>query len=180
MTDIDHLVEALWLAFELEDNACVDREMDLIDTGGHYETFSMRRVAARVLAYLEPNDDGQFPTQTEMDAEDREDYYRIISWIRENRPDTRLAGEHPADWIIRVLDMSPKLIETIEELRAVPRNPLLCAGPLLKCNQYPDFGAIYEGNDDGTWNNYDDPKQGHVAPEDINLPALLLYVPSPD
>lgn len=41
--------DAIWEGFEAEDNACVDREMDLIDTGGSYETFSMERVAQHVL-----------------------------------------------------------------------------------------------------------------------------------
>lgn len=44
--------EAIWEGFEAEDNAYVDREMDVIDTGGHYETFSMKRVAQHVIDKL--------------------------------------------------------------------------------------------------------------------------------
>lgn len=49
------VVDAIWEGFEAEDSACVDREMDLIDTGGHYETFSMQRVAENVLKRLAEN-----------------------------------------------------------------------------------------------------------------------------
>lgn len=52
MTLIDVVVDGIWEGFENEDNACVDRAMDLIDTGGHFETFSMPRVAQRVLDSL--------------------------------------------------------------------------------------------------------------------------------
>lgn len=48
----DAIVDAIWEGFEAEDNACVDREMDLIDTGGTYETFSMKRVAEHVIEKL--------------------------------------------------------------------------------------------------------------------------------
>jgi hypothetical protein len=44
-----------------------------------------------------------YPSQAQMDAEDREDYYRLIGWLRENREDTRLAGENGVDWAIRLL-----------------------------------------------------------------------------
>lgn len=52
MNLIDTVTDAIWEGFEAEDNACVDRSMDLIDTGGQWETFSMPRVAQHVLDNL--------------------------------------------------------------------------------------------------------------------------------
>jgi hypothetical protein len=49
MNLIDTVTDAIWEGFEAEDNACVDRSMDLIDTG---ETFSMSRVAQHLLDNL--------------------------------------------------------------------------------------------------------------------------------
>lgn len=50
MTDLIKIVEdAIWKGFEADDNACVDREMDLIDTGGTYETFNMTTIASGVV-----------------------------------------------------------------------------------------------------------------------------------
>lgn len=54
MTDLVKIVaEGIWEGFELEDNAYVDRKMDLIDTGGTYETFSMDRVASAVIRKMQ-------------------------------------------------------------------------------------------------------------------------------
>lgn len=37
--------DLLWAAFEKADNCCADRELDVIDTGGHFESFRMSQVA---------------------------------------------------------------------------------------------------------------------------------------
>lgn len=36
--------DLLWAAFEKADNCCADRELDVIDTGGHFESFRMSQV----------------------------------------------------------------------------------------------------------------------------------------
>lgn len=52
MNLLETVVDAIWGGFAAEDNACVDREMDLIDTGGSWEVFSMQRVAQHVIDKL--------------------------------------------------------------------------------------------------------------------------------
>ncbi len=49
---IDTIVNAIWEGFEADDNCYADRKMDVIDTGGHFETFSMERIAEHVLLAL--------------------------------------------------------------------------------------------------------------------------------
>lgn len=39
-----NLADLLWAAFDKADNCCVDRELDVIDTGGHFESFRMSQV----------------------------------------------------------------------------------------------------------------------------------------
>jgi hypothetical protein len=51
------------------------------------------------------DEESPYPTQAQMDAEDREDLYRLIAWMRENREDTRLAGENCVDWAIRIMSV---------------------------------------------------------------------------
>jgi len=56
------------------------------------------------------DDESPYPTQDELNAEDAQYFYRIIAKVRESFPESRLAGEDPADWVIRVLDcLSRKL-----------------------------------------------------------------------
>lgn len=57
MSLLETVVDAIWEGFEAEDNACVDREMDLIDTGGSWEVFSMTRVAQHVIDKLGLHED---------------------------------------------------------------------------------------------------------------------------
>lgn len=53
MSDLtDQIADALWDAFEAADNCFTDREMDVIDTGGNYESFRMRQVAQCLIAAL--------------------------------------------------------------------------------------------------------------------------------
>ena len=49
------------------------------------------------------DDESPYPTQEEMNAEDARELYRLTDWLRENREDTRLAGEFAVDWAIRLL-----------------------------------------------------------------------------
>lgn len=49
---VARVVDAIWEGFEAEDYAYADRQMDIIDTGGNYETFSMERVAQHVIHRL--------------------------------------------------------------------------------------------------------------------------------
>lgn len=49
MNLVDAIANAIWEGFEADPNAHADREMDVIDTGGHYEVFSMERIAEHVL-----------------------------------------------------------------------------------------------------------------------------------
>lgn len=51
-TVADVLCEALWSGFMAADNCYADPEMDIIDTGGNYEAFSMRQVTEHVLRFL--------------------------------------------------------------------------------------------------------------------------------
>ena len=53
------------------------------------------------------SDESPFPTQAEMNEEDAKDFWSIVHWLADNRPETRLAGEPPADWIIRLLSQTP-------------------------------------------------------------------------
>lgn len=68
-------------------------------------------------------------------------------------------------------DTAARRIETVKALRAIPRNPMVSDGPLIKART----GEICEGNDDGTWYDYDRGKS--VECEYIPLPAVLLWEP---
>lgn len=46
----------IWEAFEQAENCYVDREMDVIDTGGHYESFRMKPIAEYVLKTFEDDE----------------------------------------------------------------------------------------------------------------------------
>ena len=48
-------------------------------------------------------DESPYPTQQEIDAEDAQELHRLTAWLRDNREDTRLAGENCVDWAIRLL-----------------------------------------------------------------------------
>ncbi len=124
LNPIDALADAIWHGFENANNACVDRGMDIIDTGGSYEAFSMEEVAAVAL----------------------ERFYENC------------------------------IIKTVEELKAIPTSPELLCGALIKCPGYLSFGDVYELCDDGTWDRLgNDPER--LKPEDVPLPAVLLYLP---
>lgn len=64
-------------------------------------------------------DESRYSTQAEMDAEDREEYYRLIAWLRENREETRLAGENCIEWAIRCM-VTPE--RKLAEIRAIAAN----------------------------------------------------------
>lgn len=100
---------------------------------------------------------GAHPSITE---ETRERYRRIA--------DAVIAAYHEAHWI-----------ETVEQLRAITPRPDLVAGALIKVNSAPHFGAVFELNDDGTWNNYDDTSEAErrIKAEDVPLPVRLLWTP---
>lgn len=50
---VDIIEDALWEGFEAADNCYCDRTMDVIDTGGNYESFRMAPVAQHVLDAIE-------------------------------------------------------------------------------------------------------------------------------
>jgi hypothetical protein len=54
-------------------------------------------------ARLTDRDECPYPAQAELDAQDREELFRLIAWMRENREDTRLGGENCVDWAIRLI-----------------------------------------------------------------------------
>lgn len=84
---------------------------------------------------------------------------------------------HRAEEVSKALDEA-RWITTVDELKAIARNPEILAGPLIKGYSFASLGGVYEGNDDGTWGDYDDPKDDRrVEPEDVPLPALLLWEP---
>ena len=71
------------------------------------------------------------------------------------------------------------VIETVEQLRGIKPRPDLASGALIRVSGYPFFGAVFELNDDGTWNNFDrnDESEARIAPEDVPLPVELLWTP---
>ena len=51
--------------------------------------------------------ESRHPTQAAMPAmvaEDASELHRLVTWLGENRPETRLAGENLVDWTIRLLN----------------------------------------------------------------------------
>ncbi len=77
----------------------------------------------------------------------------------------------------QIAEIVHPVITTVEELKAIETTPELCAGALIKCNGVPSFGAVFELNDDGTWNNFDEKDGGRTAVEDVPLPATLIWHP---
>lgn len=73
-------------------------------------------------------------------------------------------------------------ITTLCELKALKPRPDLIVGVLIRAQGVPAFGAVYELNDDGTWNNFDalNPSEQRTAPEDVPLPAVVLWTPGDD
>jgi hypothetical protein len=53
MNIVETIVNAIWEGFEAEDNCFVNRQMDVIDTGGYFETFDMTKIAEHVLKRLD-------------------------------------------------------------------------------------------------------------------------------
>jgi len=49
---LTNLEDLLWAAFGKADNCFVDREMDVIDTGGHFESFRMSQVVEHLRELL--------------------------------------------------------------------------------------------------------------------------------
>ncbi|AXN43434.1 hypothetical protein MM1218R_01486 [Mycobacterium marinum] len=71
-------------------------------------------------------------------------------------------------------------VDTVEQLKSLnPRPDLPYDGVLIKCFGCPAFGGVFELNNDGTWNDFDGVEPGHdrVLPEDIPLPAVVIWDP---
>jgi hypothetical protein len=77
---VERITEALWAAFRAADNCFVDEAMDVIDTGGNYESFRMEQVAAHLVQALglqpeigvseEPDDDWELEPSAWRDDDD--------------------------------------------------------------------------------------------------------------
>lgn len=52
MTLVDRLTDVLWDAFTTVPNCYADRKMDVIDTGGNYESFRMQHIAEHLIGVL--------------------------------------------------------------------------------------------------------------------------------
>lgn len=72
-----------------------------------------------------------------------------------------------------------KRIETVEQLKQLQPRPDLINGVLIRAMGVPSFGGVLELNDDGTWNDFDSQQPGgdRTAPEDVPLPAYVLWEP---
>lgn len=84
MIDANTLTDILWTAFELADNCCADRELDIIDTGGNYESFRMEQVARNALADIA--EARTIRTDEQLDA------LPFLSVVRE-LPQSTIAGQ---------------------------------------------------------------------------------------
>ncbi len=75
--------------------------------------------------------------------------------------------------------LEQRRIETVEQLKALKPRPDLINGVLIRAIGAPSFGAVFELNDDGTWNDFDatTPAGKRTAPEDVPLPAFILWEP---
>ena len=76
--------------------------------------------------------------------------------------------------------LEQRRIETVEQLKALKPRPDLINGVLIRAIGAPSFGAVFELNYDGTWNDFDatTPEGERTAPEDVPLPAFILWQPA--
>lgn len=76
--------------------------------------------------------------------------------------------------------LEQRRIATVEQLKALKPRPDLINGVLIRAIGAPSFGAVFELNDDGTWNDFDatTPEGERTAPEDVPLPAFILWQPA--
>lgn len=87
--------------------------------------------------------------------------------------DPRDHSDHVATLIAQAVQ--PR-IDTVEQLKAIKPTPHLLGAALIKCLGVPALGSVWELNDDGTWNDFDGTGE-RTPPEDVPLPAILLYIP---
>ena len=101
-------------------------------------------------------------------------------------------GWHHDEHLAETIDLAltaERWISTVDQLTAIAPEPNSMHGVLIKSmgivnpesGRY-DMGEVWEQNGDGTWGMLVTPQNGYpsdraVKPEDIVLPALLLWTP---
>ncbi|ODR14290.1 hypothetical protein BHQ23_33210 [Mycobacterium gordonae] len=93
------------------------------------------------------------------------------------------ASEHLPELVAELkttrAQLEQRRIATVEQLKALKPRPDLINGVLIRAIGAPSFGAVFELNDDGTWNDFDatTTEGERTAPEDVPLPAFILWEP---